>query len=87
MDWADELADELFVSLTKKELEEDATPFCDRVSTALRKAKANGMREAALMMQDDIFQTYSDDRGFEFLESKFEDALISRANAIEKGTG
>jgi len=48
-DWADEIEDEIFANAPH----ESGTPWTGDIAAALRKAKADGMREAAAMLDGD----------------------------------
>lgn len=80
MDWADEIADELV----------DVWPSRHDVATALRKAKANGMREAASWIErvkpDRGSHTYMESQAVLASCAVAAGLFRSRADAIEKGT-
>ena len=87
MDWAEKLA--LEIILPHVECEIDTEETCRRLSTALRKAKADGVKEFALAVLhgDDIHRAWLIEAAECFTNGQPLPPARSRANAIEKGTG
>ena len=87
MDWADEqakvlLRDAVTLSPSKLSLKHQV------IATALRKAKADGMREAAEYLLTAYKRGYRSGDMSNAIEPQFNaDEIRARANAIEKGTG
>ena len=93
MDWADEAAKEFLNELDWDDcdiIEGPGNPY-DELATALRKAKADGMREAAdwivKVRPDKATHTYTECEAVLAVCEVSAEAFRARANAIEKGTG
>lgn len=88
-DWADEFSKELEKEIWHQE--GDHRYPCEYgldlgvVAAALRKAKADGMREAAEFCDEDRSPEFWDDFNFLFHHRSFATWLLDRADAIEKG--
>ena len=80
MDWADEIAAQLTDALMF-----NGGKDWSHITAALRKAKADGMREAADMC--DVWQQNCVKQGKKAQFFAMGDEYRSRDNAIEKGTG
>ena len=83
MDWAETIVENLYT----EGVDGDGYPCRQRMEKALRKAKADGMREAAESVGKDEFWRKRGNGVVFFLEQPFKDQISVRANAIEKGTG